>query len=203
MVPVADQGQGFGALLRALREASGLSQEELAERAGLSSHAVSALERGTRTRPYPHTIRSLADALDATDADRAALIAAVPARRRTTSGPGDAAGSTRTKDLPEPATALLGRDAEVARVSELLRHHRLVTLTGTGGVGKTRLSLAVAKAVSARFADGPCFVELAPLLDPQVVLPAIADAIEAGPVVDARRRRARRPRSVARRRARR
>ena len=181
-VTVAEQG--FGALLRGLREAAGLSQEELAERAGLSSHAVSALERGTRTRPYPHTIRSLADALDADDADRAALIAAVPARRRTASGPGDAAAATRTQDLPEPATALLGRDVEVDRVSELLRASRLVTLTGTGGVGKTRLGLAAAKAVSARFADGVRFVELAPLLDPAAVLPAIADAIEAGPVVD-------------------
>ncbi|MGH3308090.1 MAG: helix-turn-helix domain-containing protein, partial [Nocardioides sp.] len=97
---MAVEGQGFGSLLRALREAAGLSQEELAARAGLSSHAVSALERGARTRPYPHTIRSLADALDADDADRAALIAAVPARRRTASGPGDAAASTRSKDLP-------------------------------------------------------------------------------------------------------
>jgi predicted ATPase/DNA-binding XRE family transcriptional regulator len=181
---VAVEEPGFGSLLRTLREASGLSQEELAERAGLSSHAVSALERGVRTRPYPHTIRSLADALDAGDADRAALIAAVPARRRTTSGPGDAAASPRAKDLPEPATALLGRDAEAARVSELLRSSRLVTLTGTGGVGKTRLALAAAKGARARFADGACLVELAPLLDPSAVLPAVADAIEAGPAVD-------------------
>ena len=51
---------GLGAILRALREQAGLTQEELAERAGLTSHAISALERGVRTRPYPHTIRSLA-----------------------------------------------------------------------------------------------------------------------------------------------
>ena len=60
---MADQQQSFGARLRGLREEAGLSQEELAERAGVSSHAVSALERGTRTRPYPHTVRALADAL--------------------------------------------------------------------------------------------------------------------------------------------
>jgi predicted ATPase/DNA-binding XRE family transcriptional regulator len=184
MLLVGAEEQGFGSLLRALREAAGLSQEELAARAGLSSHAVSALERGARTRPYPHTIRSLADALDADDADRAALIAAVPARRRTAAGPGDAAASPRSQDLPEPATALLGRDAEAARVSDLLRASRLVTLTGTGGVGKTRLALAVAKALRVRFADGVCFVELAPLLDPEAVLPAVADAIDAGPAVD-------------------
>lgn len=176
--------QPFGSLLRGLREAAGLSQEELAARAGLSSHAVSALERGARTRPYPHTIRSLADALDVDDADRAALIAAVPARRRTATGPGDAAASTRTRDLPVPATTLLGRDAEVAQVSELLRSSRLVTLTGTGGVGKTRLALAAARDVRVRFADGVCWVELASLLDPAAVLPTVADAIDAGPAVD-------------------
>jgi predicted ATPase/DNA-binding XRE family transcriptional regulator len=184
VVRVAVEQQAFGTLLRSLRETSGLSQEELAERAGLSSHAVSALERGARTRPYPHTIRSLADALAVDDTDRAALIAAVPARRRTTSGPGDAAAPPRSKELPEPATALLGRDPETSRVSELLRTSRLVTLTGTGGVGKTRLALAVAKEVRARFADGACLVELAPLLDPEAVLPAVADAIDAGPAVD-------------------
>jgi predicted ATPase/DNA-binding XRE family transcriptional regulator len=181
-VTVSLAERSFGSVLRALRETAGLSQEELAARAGLSSHAVSALERGTRTRPYPHTIRSLADALDADDEDRAALVAAVPARRRTASGPGDAAPAARTRGLPEPVTALLGRDAEVERISELLRASRLVTLTGTGGVGKTRLGLAVAKAAQPRYADGACFVELAPLLDPEAVLPAVADAIDAGPV---------------------
>ena len=53
----------FGARLRRLREAAGLTQEELAARAGLSRNAVGALERGIRKRPYPHTARSLAHAL--------------------------------------------------------------------------------------------------------------------------------------------
>jgi transcriptional regulator with XRE-family HTH domain len=53
----------FGSLLRQLREAAGLTQEELAERAGLTSYAIGSLERGRRQRPYPHTVRSLADAL--------------------------------------------------------------------------------------------------------------------------------------------
>ena len=53
----------FGLLLRRLRERSGLSQEQLAERAGISAKAVSALERGERQHPYPHTVRSLATAL--------------------------------------------------------------------------------------------------------------------------------------------
>lgn len=172
--------EAFGALLRRLREAAGLSQEELAERAALSSHAVSALERGTRTRPYPHTVRALADALGATDDERGALIAAVPARGRAgRTTPVDAAATGRARDLPVPATPLLGRDEDLARVLDLLQQHRLVTLTGTGGVGKTRLALAAATALRDRFPDGVAFVELAPLLDVDAVVPAVADAVDA------------------------
>jgi transcriptional regulator with XRE-family HTH domain len=72
----------FGARLRALREARSLTQEELAERSGLSVKAIGALERGERLRPQPHTVRSLADALALGDAERAALVAAVPGRVR-------------------------------------------------------------------------------------------------------------------------
>ena len=53
----------FAELLRSLRERAGLTQEELAARAGLTSHAVSSLERGTRKRPYPHTVRALAEVM--------------------------------------------------------------------------------------------------------------------------------------------
>ncbi|MGH3507073.1 MAG: ATP-binding protein, partial [Nocardioidaceae bacterium] len=178
----AEKTRTFGSTLRAMRESAGFSQEELAERARISSHAVSALERGTRTRPYPHTIRALADALQATDDERAALIAAVPARRKDPQRAGDAAASTRSRPLPSPATPLLGRDAEVGLVAGLLQDpsRRLVTLTGTGGVGKTRLSLEVATTVAPGFADGVVFVELAPLLSPDAVMPAIVDAVEGG-----------------------
>jgi predicted ATPase len=69
-------------------------------------------------------------------------------------------------------------------VADLLWRSRLVTLTGMGGVGKTRLGLAVAKRVGDRFADGVRFVELATLLDAKAVLPAIADTLEAAPVAD-------------------
>ena len=142
-----DRSSTLGTVLRGLRETAGLSQEELAERAGLSPHAISALERGTRTRPYPHTVRSLAAALDLTEDTRAGLLAAVPAR--SARQPADSAPA-RARDLPVPATPLIGRDDDVARVAELLRTSRLVTLSGPGGVGKTRLVLAVAAAVRDR-----------------------------------------------------
>src|ERR671912_44390 len=79
----AREGSGdFGGRLRRHREAAGLSQEELAERAALTAKAISALERGERQRPYPQTVRALADALKLSDADRSALIASVPDRVR-------------------------------------------------------------------------------------------------------------------------
>ena len=176
----------LGTVLRTLREEAGLSQEELAERAGLSPHAISALERGTRTRPYPHTLRSLATALELTDDQRAALVAAVPAR---SSRQAAATAAVRPRDLPVPATPLVGRDDDVARVADLLGTGRLVTLSGPGGVGKTRLALAVATRVRDRFADGVTLVELAPLLEAGQVVAAVADAVDAArdparPVLD-------------------
>src|SRR5882762_8746263 len=72
----------FGAALRRLRTRSGLTQEELAARAGLSVRAISALETGQRRRPYPHTVRVLATVLGLSDDDRAALKAGITPRGR-------------------------------------------------------------------------------------------------------------------------
>ena len=91
--------------------------------------------------PLPAHVRSLAAALDLTEDQRAALLAAVPAR--SARQPADTAPRPRPRDLPVPATPLIGRDDDVARVAELVRTSRLVTLSGPGGVGKTRLVLAV------------------------------------------------------------
>ena len=126
-------GASLARSLRALREAAGLSQEELAERAGLSSHAISALERGTRTRPYPHTVRALCDALGVDAGARAALIAAVPARGASKNASGDSAVPLRT--LPLPATSLLGREHDMERAVALLRASG-GHVDGLGGCGK-------------------------------------------------------------------
>jgi len=81
--------------------------------------------------------------------------------------------------LPAPLTPLVGREQEIAAVCALCSRPevRLVTLTGTGGVGKTRLALGVAAAASSTFGDGICFVALAALTDPELVLPTIAQAL--------------------------
>src|SRR3954468_20221117 len=75
---------------------------------------------------------------------------------------------------------LLGRDRECARICQLLRAPsiRLVTLTGAGGIGKTRVGLRVAADLAGEFGDGVCFVPLASVTDPELVGPAIAERLD-------------------------
>jgi predicted ATPase len=85
--------------------------------------------------------------------------------------------SLNQSNLPVLPTPLIGREGELADVFELVRSHRLVTLTGPGGSGKTRLALQAAAELVDAFRDGVWFVALAPLLDPQLVLPTIAQTL--------------------------
>ena len=85
--------------------------------------------------------------------------------------------STRRSNLPVPLTSFVGRQGELADVDRLLERHRLVTLIGTGGTGKTRLMIEVAGRVAQRFEDGVWLAELAPLADKGEVAPEIARAL--------------------------
>ena len=85
----------------------------------------------------------------------------------------------RLARLPRPGTRLIGRDDDVARVADLLADEetRLVTITGAGGIGKSRLALAVAERETERYADGVAYVELAAITEPSLLLPTIARAL--------------------------
>ena len=85
--------------------------------------------------------------------------------------------SRRDNNLPFQLTGLVGREREIAEVGRLLADARLLTLTGPGGSGKTRLALAVAGEVVEEYEDGAWLVELAPLSDPELVPQAVASVL--------------------------
>lgn len=190
----------FGDLLRQHRRAAELTQEELAARAGLSARGINDLERGARRTPRRDTVALLADALHLVGDEHAAFEAA--ARHRPTP---DLSHPTRTHrvrsegvadneapgermdarpclsvdhSLPIQLTSFVGRRHEMAEIGSLLASARLVTLTGAGGSGKTRLAIEAAAALRERFPGGVWMVELAALTDPHLVADTVARALE-------------------------
>jgi predicted ATPase/DNA-binding CsgD family transcriptional regulator/DNA-binding XRE family transcriptional regulator len=173
--------------VRRYRVAVGLTQEALAEQAGLSARGLSDLERGVRRAPYADTIQRLAEALHLGPLERSALAAAK--RRERSYVEGERFGGRGTPGLPLPLTSFIGRHSELAEVRQLLGTSRLLTLIGAGGVGKTRLALEVAAALGDDYRHGVWLVELAGLADPALVPQVIATTLgmreEAGrPLLD-------------------
>jgi predicted ATPase/DNA-binding XRE family transcriptional regulator len=164
----------FGDLLRQHRLAAGLTQEALAERAGLSEHGIQKLERGV-THPHRDTVARLLGSLRLSVDDEARMRTAAGAHRRL---PRVLSGADAARhNLPIPVTSFIGRDEAVAEVVRRLSDARLVTLTGVGGCGKTRLALEVARSLLDQHADGVWLVELAPVADPTLVPHLVADAV--------------------------
>src|SRR6202165_4760712 len=96
-----------------------------------------------------------------------------------TTGDGEANRASRSRhNLPYQLTSFVGREQEIAQLKELVTANRLVTLTGAGGAGKTRLAIEVASRLADAFADGVWLVELAALSDPRLVPQAVAQALE-------------------------
>jgi predicted ATPase/DNA-binding XRE family transcriptional regulator len=185
-----DRG-AFGAVLRRLRLEARMSQEELAERARLSGESISALERGRRRAPYRETIRLLSDGLRLSEDQRRELENAAQRPRISAVGvlPDDSADEpppvfrarsdvdqTR-QNLPLQRTSLIGRDTDVANIARLIFHDRLVTVTGAGGIGKTRTAIAVGDAVLERMPAGVWLIELAPVVQESSVAAAVAGAL--------------------------
>jgi len=87
------------------------------------------------------------------------------------------APNARPNNLPQQLTSFIGRDKEITEIKDILSHARLLTLTGAGGSGKTRLAIQVAEEVENRFSDGVWWVELAPLTDPALIPQTIAASL--------------------------
>ncbi len=171
----------FGILLKRLRLQAGLSQEQLAERARISAKAVGAYERGDRRAPYRDTLALIVEALGVTGAAYDELVSAANrARRRGPSAIGVAARSespAHPNNLPIARTTFVGRDHDLAEVTALLDRYRLLTLVGSGGVGKTRLAIQAGAQLLDLYPDGVWFVDFAPITDPRLAASVTAQAL--------------------------
>ncbi len=162
----------LGALLRGHRGAARLTQEELAERAGVSARTISDIERGVRSRAYSDTAARLSVALGLMKTDRATFLAIARGRDSAL----ETAAAPRVR---RPLTPLVGRERELDDAVSALgtRGTRLVTITGLGGVGKTRLALAAAAELEGLFGGRVHMVDLATHDDPEFVMGTMARSL--------------------------
>jgi non-specific serine/threonine protein kinase len=172
-VALNDGSANLGELLRHHRRAAGLTQEELAERAGISPRSVSELERGGAHIPRRDTVALLARALGLMGPGLEAFEALVESRRRTR--------PTRVErpkhNVPRSLTSFIGREQALSELGEVLATAPLLTLVGAGGVGKTRLAHELVRTQPVSDADGSWLIELAGLADPALVPGAVAAAV--------------------------
>jgi transcriptional regulator with XRE-family HTH domain/tetratricopeptide (TPR) repeat protein len=146
--------------LAELRRAAGLTQEELAERCGLSVRAISAIESGRVERPHRRSLLAFADALDLDDHRRAGLLRAYRSQYAESS-PSRPAMTPR--QLPPRPAGLHGRELELAALEAILSGGRLagpVVVSGLGGIGKTALAIESCARRTADYPDGCLFADL-------------------------------------------
>jgi predicted ATPase/DNA-binding XRE family transcriptional regulator len=166
----------FGNLLKRHRNAAGISQEVLAQRARVSAAAISSLERGMRRAPYRETVKLLADALGLPVAEGLELERVAELARPR--------GATRISEietrhnLPLRPTSFVGRTQEIAEIAEAAAEHRLVTVTGPGGVGKSRLVMEIAQRITPANRKIR-FVDLAPLAEGAFIAGQISSVVDA------------------------
>ncbi|HEV2371139.1 MAG TPA: tetratricopeptide repeat protein [Streptosporangiaceae bacterium] len=168
-------GRGFGAMLRAVRVDRGLTQEDLAEAAGLSVRAVGELERG-RAVPHRDTVGRLSAALQLDEESQRRLTALArigwASQRRAGAPPTEPtpaiqppvterSPSAPPAQLPRDMPDFVGRDRELERLVESARHHGGIwVIDGLGGAGKTALAVRFGHRVADRFPDGHLYLDL-------------------------------------------
>ncbi|MGE5287176.1 MAG: ATP-binding protein [Micromonosporaceae bacterium] len=171
MEPAADDS--LESSVRKLRRATGMTQEELAQAAGISTRTVSDIERGLRSVLHADTARRLTSALRLTGESRD-MFNALARGHRIGRQPAPLVSS-----IPEVPTPLLGRSRELQAITATLAEGsaRLLTLTGPGGIGKTRLAAEAARQARQSFGGGVYFVALGDLKDASLVGPELAKAL--------------------------
>lgn len=182
-----DQFTSFGELLKYLRRRCTLSQRELSIAVGNSESQISRLEQNQRAPDAAAVAARFVPALHLDgDPQWAARLLELAKAAPPIALPDAAADAAqpRLTNLPTQLTSFVGRAEEIAEISELLapsrpttHESRLVTLTGPGGVGKTRLALQVADRLLDRFEDGVHFVDVAPITEAHLVASAIVQAL--------------------------
>ncbi len=173
--------QPFSQWLKQRRKTLDLTQPELARLVGCAVVTIQKIEEGRR-RPSKQVAELLATHLGVAVAERTAFLAFarktsdIASREALDELPSSSAEAETLTNLPAPLNPLIGRMREVAELTDYLVRPdiRLVTLVGPPGVGKTRLSIHLGEQVRGHFRDGIWFVDLAPLTDAALVLPAIA-----------------------------
>jgi|GEM_PF-6214283 len=172
-----DLAGSFGAILRTLRKNAGISQAVLAELTSVSVAAIGSYEQGLRRAPYRHTVLALSRALKLSPEESKNLErAADDARRGSSTADRRLTGESGT-NLPAPATSFIPR-AEVSELMGLMNEHRLVTITGSGGIGKTRTAIAVAAGWSTETGHEAFFVDLASIQDGASVIAQVASILK-------------------------
>ena len=159
---------GIGVRLRASREAAGLSQQQLADKSGLSIRAVRNIEHGRTIWPYRDSLTRLADALGLQDAIRTEFLCAVPRRRlaRQIPGTGLAKVLIVPRQLPASVPQFVGRERELAELTGLLgpagaSQAVISAIGGMPGLGKTALAVHFGHQAAGLFPDGQLYVNLA------------------------------------------
>jgi predicted ATPase/DNA-binding XRE family transcriptional regulator len=164
----------LGPLLRRHRAAAGLTQEDLAEKSGVSARTISDVERGLRSNVYRDTAERLASALGLPEEERSEFEQAARGLPRSVEAP-----LVRSAAIPAPPTRLIGREHELEIILDALKEPaiRLLTLTGPGGIGKTRIAIEAASRAQGAFRNGVFFVSLGSVADASLVLSVVAHAL--------------------------
>ncbi|WP_345607533.1 ATP-binding protein [Pseudonocardia adelaidensis] len=167
-----DDDRLVGPLLRGWRRRALLTQEQLAERAGLSARTIRRLESGDPTaHPHGTSLQLLAAALNLSEADRATLAAAVGGAPDRTAGPGEPAASdgwATPRQLPSNVHGFVGRDDDIARLDKIMGDLGgddsapivISAIDGTAGIGKTALAVHWAHHAKQHFPDGQLYLDL-------------------------------------------